>query len=129
MGRKTVYNNNLTKDWEQVSGRNRALVEDFIKYLKLFFIYSLIGNSFLTFIVWINITENSAITVVMQAPTEVNLGIINILNIKFTIAPTITDPMYSLSFSFGIKYCVLITFDHDVKIIVNDNMAISVPVL
>ena len=34
MGRKTVYNNNLTKDWEQVSGQNRALVEDFIKYLK-----------------------------------------------------------------------------------------------
>lgn len=34
MGRSTVYNNNLTEDWEKVSKENRTLVQDFIKYLK-----------------------------------------------------------------------------------------------
>lgn len=34
MGRSTVYNNNLTDDWDKVSEDNRKLVRDFIKYCK-----------------------------------------------------------------------------------------------
>ncbi len=34
MGRKTVYNNNLTNDWENVNSKNKELVRDFIKYCK-----------------------------------------------------------------------------------------------
>lgn len=34
MGRKTVYNNNLTNDWEKVNSKNKELVRDFIKYCK-----------------------------------------------------------------------------------------------
>ena len=34
MGRTTVYNNNITEDWEAVSEQNKRLVKDFIKYCK-----------------------------------------------------------------------------------------------
>ncbi|MBO7732400.1 MAG: site-specific integrase [Methanobrevibacter sp.] len=34
MGRGTVYNDNLTNDWENVSEQNRRLVRDFIQYCK-----------------------------------------------------------------------------------------------
>lgn len=34
MGRSTVYNDNLTSDWESVSKENRDLVRDFIQYTK-----------------------------------------------------------------------------------------------
>lgn len=34
MGRKTVYNSNLTKDWENVSKENKQFVSDFIRYCK-----------------------------------------------------------------------------------------------
>lgn len=34
MGRSTVYNNNLTDDWDNVRKENRKLVQDFIKYCK-----------------------------------------------------------------------------------------------
>jgi len=34
MGRSTVYNNNLTTDWENVSEANKKLVRDFIRYCK-----------------------------------------------------------------------------------------------
>lgn len=34
MGRTTVYNSNLTQNWEKVGKENRALVSDFIKYCK-----------------------------------------------------------------------------------------------
>ena len=34
MGRKTVYNENLTKNWENVSKENKRLVKDFIQYCK-----------------------------------------------------------------------------------------------
>ena len=34
MGRSTVYNNNLTDDWDNVQQNNRKLVQDFIKYCK-----------------------------------------------------------------------------------------------
>lgn len=34
MGRSTVYNNNLTNDWDSVRKENRKLVQDFIKYCK-----------------------------------------------------------------------------------------------
>lgn len=30
MGRSTVYNVNLTKDWDQVSDENRRLVKEYI---------------------------------------------------------------------------------------------------
>lgn len=34
MGRTTVYNDNLTQDWNKVSKENKKLVNDFIKYCK-----------------------------------------------------------------------------------------------
>lgn len=34
MGRKTVYNSNITDNWNLVSEQNKTLVEDFVKYLK-----------------------------------------------------------------------------------------------
>ena len=34
MGRSTVYNVNLTKDWDQVSDENRRLVKEYIQYCK-----------------------------------------------------------------------------------------------
>lgn len=34
MGRSTVYNNNLTEDWEAVREENKKLVNDFLKYCK-----------------------------------------------------------------------------------------------
>lgn len=34
MGRSTVYNNNLTIDWPNVSEANRQFVADFVRYCK-----------------------------------------------------------------------------------------------
>jgi integrase/recombinase XerD len=34
MGRKTVYNTNLTEDWNAVSDQNKRLVKDFLQYCK-----------------------------------------------------------------------------------------------
>ena len=34
MARTTIYNNNLTKDWDNVSSENKNLVKDFIRYCK-----------------------------------------------------------------------------------------------
>lgn len=34
MGRRTIYNANLTKDWESVSSENKSLFKDFLQYLK-----------------------------------------------------------------------------------------------
>lgn len=34
MARTTIYNNNLTKDWDKVSDENKELVKDFIRYCK-----------------------------------------------------------------------------------------------
>ena len=34
MGRTTVYNDNLTKDYDKVSNENKQLVKDFIQYCK-----------------------------------------------------------------------------------------------
>lgn len=34
MSRSTVYNTNLTRDWEHVSAQNRRLVRDFLQYAK-----------------------------------------------------------------------------------------------
>lgn len=34
MGRTTVYNNNLTEAWENVSAQNKTLVSDFLRYCK-----------------------------------------------------------------------------------------------
>jgi len=34
MGRSTVYNKNITEDYDKISDKNKKLVKDFIKYLK-----------------------------------------------------------------------------------------------
>lgn len=34
MGRKTVYNNNITENWDNVCAQNKKLVKDFIQYCK-----------------------------------------------------------------------------------------------
>ena len=34
MGRSTVYNDNITSSWDEVSKENKQLVNDFIKYCK-----------------------------------------------------------------------------------------------
>ena len=34
MGRTTVYNDNLTQDYDKVSSQNQRLVKDFIRYCK-----------------------------------------------------------------------------------------------
>ena len=78
-------------------------------------------KSFLTNMHWNNVTENSAITVPIDAPIAPYFEIKSILKLKFTIAPIKTDIVYCFCFFVGIRYCWPITLDIPINRIIGES--------